>query len=491
MKTICRRLGLLVAALSVALAASARQPNVLLIFTDDHAQWAVGAYGNRDVRTPNIDRLAAEGMRFTQGFTKPVCSPSRAMLLTGQYSHRLGIPDYIPYGNPVHVDNGLPARTATIASILKGEGYRTGMVGKWHLGYGEKYYPQKFGFDSAEGYRYVAPRETIDNVGKVPFLVDGKSIARFKDDSRHTDILGDRVIEFLRDHAKQERESPSPFFLYFSLYRPHLPWNRVPEQDEAHYAGKPVSIPDIDQFKNVRATEDQLRELTRQYYANITCADRNIGRALDILDQTGLANKTVVIFIGDNGFQVGQNGLLGKGNARLLEVDKDGRILRNSTRANMFDDSVLVPFIIRWPGVVKPSSTSDKLVSTIDVLPTLSELAGVGRLPEVDGSSLLPILKGQSAGGWRDAYFDTYDMIYLGDGGEKPHMRMIRTQDAKLVLYQDENGQPLGAGSRHELFDLKADPGELSNLYGESSVKQNQQKLEARLRAWMLESGLE
>ncbi len=102
-------------------------PNVILIYTDDHAQWAVGAYGNEEVHTPNMDRLAADGMRFTQAFTKPVCSPSRAMVLTGQYSHRLGIPDYIPYGNPVHVDNGLPARTTTIASILKSVGYTTGL----------------------------------------------------------------------------------------------------------------------------------------------------------------------------------------------------------------------------------------------------------------------------------------------------------------------------------------------------------------------------
>jgi len=109
-------------------AISARQPNVLLIYTDDHAQWAVGAYGNKVVHTPNIDRLAAEGMRFRQAFTKPVCSPSRAMVLTGKYSHRLGIPDYIPYGNPVHVDNGLPAGTPTIASLLNSAGYRTGQV---------------------------------------------------------------------------------------------------------------------------------------------------------------------------------------------------------------------------------------------------------------------------------------------------------------------------------------------------------------------------
>ena len=125
-------------------------PNVLLIYTDDHAQWAVGAYGNEDVHTPTMDALAAEGMRFDRGFTKPVCSPSRAMVLTGLYSHRLGIPDFIPHGNPVVSGNGLPSGTPTIASVLKQSGYRTGLVGKWHLGYGEKYYPENFGFDDGQ-----------------------------------------------------------------------------------------------------------------------------------------------------------------------------------------------------------------------------------------------------------------------------------------------------------------------------------------------------
>ena len=212
---------------------SPRRPNLLLIYTDDHAQWAVGAYGNPEVHTPNIDRLAAEGVRFTQAFTKPVCSPSRAMVLTGQYSHRLGIPDYIPYGNPVHVDNGLPAETPTIASVLKTVGYATGLVGKWHLGYGEKYDPQQFGFDTAEGYRYIAPGKRYDLGGQIPYLVDGQEQERFGKSSivasDCTTILADRAIDFLAS------QPPKPFFLFLSFYRPHLAWLPVPEEDLAHY----------------------------------------------------------------------------------------------------------------------------------------------------------------------------------------------------------------------------------------------------------------
>ncbi len=239
-------------------------------------------------------------------------------------------------------------------------------------------------------------------------------------------------------------------------------------------------------------TKERLQELTRLYYANISCVDRNMGRLLDALDELDLSNNTIVIFIGDNGFMVGQHGLLGKGNARRLHVDERNRISRQrGTRANMFDDSVLVPFIIRWPGVVKPGTTSDALVSTIDVFPTLAEIVDVKAPPEVDGRSLLPLLKAEANTRWRDAYFDTYDMIYLGDDGEKPHMRMIRTDDWKLVLYHNENGSPLDAGSRHELFDLNADAGERVNLYNDPSVQSMRQQLETRLLDWMRGTNVE
>ena len=167
-----------------------------------------------------------------------------------------------------------------------------------------------------------------------------------------------------------------------------------------------------------------------------------MGRVLDALDELGLAANTIVIFIGDNGFMVGQHGLLGKGNARYLHVDERGRISRErGTRANMFDDSVLVPFIVRWPGVVQAGHDQRRA----GVHHRHSPHRGRGHRnripPQVDGRSLLPLLQGEPDVAWRDAYCDTYDMIYLGDNGEKPHMRMIRTDDWKLVLYHDENGQ--------------------------------------------------
>jgi len=455
-------------------AETSQRPNVLLIYTDDHAQWAVGAYGNEEVHTPNMDRLAADGMRFTQAFTKPVCSPSRAMLLAGQYSHRLGIPDYIPYGNPVHVDNGLPAGTTTIASLLKSVGYTTGLVGKWHLGYGEKYYPQRFGFDHAEGYRYVAPGKHYNNVGQIPFLLDGEEVERFRNDPRHTDVLADQAIRFIR----MNRETP--FFLYLSIYLPHLPWQFVPDEDLAHYKDRPLKIPDIAQFANATLGAAELRELMRLYYANISCADRNLGRVLAALDELGLSEDTIVIFIGDNGFNVGHHGLLGKGNAQILGI--------NQRRPNMFDHSVLVPFIVRWPGVVEPGTSSKALVSTIDVLPTLIDITGAEEREQLqlDGRSMLPLLQGQPGVKWRDAWFDTYDMIYL----EQSPMRMIRTDHWKLILHLSADGRRVTNGRRNELFNLENDPQELNNLYGSPSVAIVRQKLEDRLWAWMRTAGV-
>jgi hypothetical protein len=268
----------------------APRPNVLLIYTDDHSQWAVGSYGNQEVHTPHMDQLVADGMQFTRGFTKAVCSPSRAMVLTGLYSHRVGIPDFIPHGNPVVSGNGLPPGTSTIATVLKQAGYRTGLIGKWHLGYGENFYPQKFGFDVADGFRYIAPDKEIRSVGKIPFLLDGKEVPRFRYDKQHTDILTDRAIKFIENRGEQ------PFFLYLSIYLPHLPWEAIPDEDRKHYEGKKLIVPNLSRQPEEAISEDDLRELMRSYYANISCADRNIGRVLSTLDSLDLTKNTLVFF---------------------------------------------------------------------------------------------------------------------------------------------------------------------------------------------------
>ena len=409
------------------------------------------------------------------------------MLLTGLYSHRINIPDYIPHHNPVYVDNGLPAGTPTIASVLREAGYVTGLVGKWHLGYGEKYYPKHFGFDYAEGYPHLPHDNNGMKAWEIPTIINGEQVNRFRNDPQHTDILADLAIDFIR------AQSQKPFFLFLSIYMPHQPWYAIPDTDRVQYQNQALTVPDQSSFPDINVSNEKLQDLTRQYYSCITCADRNIGRVLNTLDDQGIADETIVIFIGDNGFMVGQHGLLGKGNAAFLSVDNLGKVNRDlGRRPNMFDESVLVPFIIRWPGVVQPGTTNNALVSTIDILPTLMNITGLSDSDlQVDGSSLYPMLQGKTNNTWRTAYCDTYDMINNGNDGEKPYMRMIRTDDWKLILYQDENGQPLDNGNRHELFNLKADPNELNNLYGLEFYSKAQDKLAAQLYEWMDESEVE
>lgn len=463
-------------------------PNVIIIYTDDQAQWAMGAYGNEDIYTPNMDRLAAEGMRFTRGFSKPVCSPSRVMLLTGCFSHRFNVPDYIQPES----ERGLTKGTPTIATLLKSKGYTTGLFGKWHLGYGENFYPELFGFDVAEGFRYEAPGQEW-GAAEMLTPINGeyfKFIKEFRSNPLTTDILVQRAINFI--HTNQEK----PFFLYLATHLPHLPWHPVPECDEDVYRDKPLSVPDTSTFTGITGEtvkNSTLQRATREYYACVTNVDRNIGKLLDVLDKEDLTDNTVVILIGDNGFMIGHHGLFGKGNARNMYVNDKGSYggREHGTRPNMFDNSILVPFVVRWPGVVSPGSSNDAMVSTIDVLPTLTEFNGINTQQMlIDGKSMLPLFREEQNPEWRSDYFDTYDMIHLGDNGEKPFMRMIRTDDWKFVLYHDENGNPLDSGARHELYDLQSDPDEHTNVYGKEAVSEIQEELFNKLKKWMQENKL-
>ena len=310
----------------------------------------------------------------------------------------------------------------------------------------------------------------------MPSIVDGKEVFGFRN-QQQTDILTDRAIHFVRRHREK------PFFLFFNPFVTHQGyWSTVPDEDLARYRDKPLTVPDLSPFPEAKMTEEELRRLMRVYYGAITCADRNLGRLLAALDDLSLARNTMFIFMADNGMNLGQHGLIGKGNASVLGSKPP------IYRPNMFDHSVLVPFIVRWPGVVKAGAASDAFVSTIDILPTLMAEAGAGagQNPKLDGRSLLPLLKRERGVEWREAYSDTYDMIYL----DESHMRMIRTDRWKLVLHFDADGRPQDGGKHHELFDLQSDPEELVNLYGQPSVAEIQERLDEQLHVWMRGTGV-
>lgn len=436
--------------------AEGAKPNILFIYTDDQARWSVGAYGNRECVTPNMDRLAREGMLFTQAYTKPVCSPSRATLLTGRYSHRVGVHDFIQRD----ILNGLSQDTTTIAEVLRDAGYETGLIGKWHLGHKQEHFPTNHGFNYFMGFHDggISPLN--------PTMYKDGEQREFE--GYCANLIADDAIDFINENQNR------PFALFYFTRAPHKAYLPVPEEDMANYEDKPLTLPKVDGLP-----PERLEQITREYYASVTQVDRNIGRLLETLEQLDLQAKTMVVFTSDNGYNVGHHGgLEGKGNGM--------QIANPLRRPNMWDTSIMVPLIVRWPSVVQPGTVCNRLVSLMDFFPTFLHMLELERreLP-LDGLSLLPLLQGREAVPWRDALYDAYDMhAYTRYRGSEDSMRMIRTHDWKLVLH-------LKKPNAHELYDLLHDPDELRNVFGSPETKEIQQDLDRRLRAWMKQNDAE
>jgi uncharacterized sulfatase len=389
----------------------------------------MGAYGNRDIKTHHLDRLAWHGAIFQNAFTvTPVCSPSRAALMTGRYPSELGIADWIdPRKEP---DLGLPAAAITWPELLKGFGYVTMLAGKWHLGTRDEFHPTRQGFDMFFGFR-DGSNQPIDPV----LEVDGQ-IRQLA--GSLPDLLVDEGLTFIDRHRNQ------PFLLSIHFRAPHAPYAPVPEQDSAPYRTLDPKIPDVPGLPTAR-----VKQLYREYYASVGSVDRNVGRLLERLETAGLARRTVVIFTSDHGYMIGHHGLWHKGNAAWLVEGKSG------IRPNMFDDAIRVPLLICWPGVIAPGTKINRVVSNLDLFPTILELAGLG-LPknlEIRGRSLVPLLRGQEPASWDDTLFGQYDMHHY----QVARMRMIRTLEWKLVRHFEP-------ASEDELYHLAKDPGETRNL---------------------------
>ncbi|MDO8544032.1 MAG: sulfatase-like hydrolase/transferase [Opitutaceae bacterium] len=444
---------LLALLLMPASAQTPRRPNIVLVNTDDQPSWWVGAYGNKEIHTPNMDRLAKDGMLFKTAVSVPVCSPSRAMLLTGRYNHQVGIDDFINDDEVIGLPNGSP----TFARILRDAGYVTGIVGKWHLGKETEFWPTLRGFDYWAGFTNTWRSRDPELI-----LKRGNNEEEKKKIPGFTlDILTDHAMEFLRENREK------PFLLYVAYGAPHMGKMPQPPEDMAVYQGKKFTLPDYRRFPEATAyPEESLQERYVANYTPVTSVDRNLGRLLEELRKLGLENNTVVIFTSDNGYCLGRHGLMSKGNARFLGT--------TIARPNMFDDSIVVPFIVRWPGVVRPGSVCEEIVSHLDVFPTLMDLAGLdpGAVSAAEGFSIVPLLREQSRV-WRDAVFLLYDMKFHAVA----HMRMIRTRGWKLIHhYENER--------LHELYDLRNDPGELKNLHGQPAVRDTQHFLSRRLKEW-------
>lgn len=391
-------------------------PNFLVILTDDQGYGDVSTYHPSDVRTPQIDQLASEGMLFTNMRANcTVCSPSRAALLTGRYADRVGVPGVIrthPENSWGYFDPAVP----TLANELKAAGYHTGIVGKWHLGLESPNTPNERGFDFFHGFLGDMMESYTHH------LRHGNNYLRLNsqviDPPGHaTELFTDWASDYLKERAK----AGQPFFLYLAYNAPHFPIE-----------------PPAEWLERVRQRAPQLDEKRAKDVAFVEHLDHCIGRVLKTLQETGLQQQTLVAFTSDNGGSLphGQNN----------DPWRDGK-------QSHYDGGLRVPFMVRWPEHVRPGSRSDYVGLHFDLFPTLLELAGRPRSKELDAVSLVPILRGETISTPRDLYFVRREggLEY----GGKSYEALIRG-DWKLM-----RNSPFGP---LELYHLKSDPQETMNL---------------------------
>jgi arylsulfatase A-like enzyme len=473
------------------------RPNILFIFSDDHASQAIGAYDSTFARTPRLDRLASEGMRFQHCLcTNSLCGPSRAVVLTGKYSHLNGFVD-----NRSRFDGS----QLTFPKLLQKAGYQTAIIGKWHL------VSDPTGFDHWE----VLPGQ--GEYYNPEFLTTGGEV---KYTGYVTDIITDRALDWLGN----QRDKSKPFLLMCHHKAPHREWQPGPKYLHMFdgvtfpepptlfddYAGRASPAreqemtiarnmtlnydlkimpepgdngPDARSWKRQhdRLNDEQRKAWDEAYRARteafrtgkltgpdlvrwkyqqymqdylrcIASVDENVGRLLDYLDQAGLANNTVVIYSADQGFYTGEHGWFDK--------------------RWMYEESLRMPLIVRWPGTIRPGSVDEHLASNLDFAETFLNIAGVPAPAEMQGQSLVPLLKGASPADWRQAFY--YHYYEYPRPHHVPPQFGARTDRYKLIYY------PLT--DEWELFDLAKDPHEMHSVYGEPAYADTSGQLKVELK---------
>ncbi len=411
------------------------RPNIVVILADDLGATDLGVTGSRFYETPNIDRLAAGGVRFSTAYSAcTVCSPTRASLLTGKYPARLHLTDWIAGHVRPKAKLRVPAwiqqlgtEEVTLAKALKAMGYATGAVGKWHLG-GEDFRAQLHGFDvSIAGTPKGQPPSYVSPY-KIPTLPDGPKGEYL------TDRLAEEASKFIRDHKDK------PFFLYLPHFAVHTPLQAKQEL--------------VDRYKGKADAASAQKNVI--YAAMLQSLDEAVGRVLATLEEAGLTKKTLVVFTSDNG--------------GLLPVTSNLGL--RAGKGSAYEGGVRVPAIASWPGRFPGGRVLDVPMITPDWFPTLLDVAGVrwDGIPGVDGVSLLPLLKGAAAPAARTLY---WHYPHYHPGGATPH-GALREGDWRLVEFFEDG--------RAELYDLKGDPSEQKDLAAEQPGKLKE--LREKLAAW-------
>lgn len=477
---------LLISCLMQVLSFAQQKPNIVIILSDDHAFQAISAYGGRLAQTPNIDRIARQGVIFKRAYvTNSICGPSRAVILTGKYSHKNGFKD--------NENSRFNGSQHSFAKQLQAGGYQTAWIGKWHL----ETKPQGFDF-----WRILPGQGSYYNPD---FLMMDSSKQRFEG-------YATNVIEDMAEDWLNKRDTTKPFCLVIGHKATHRAWE-PDTTDLGRYDNVQFPLPDnfYDPYTNRQAatvqdmtiaktmrmdydlkmpdtgglrrntgrmnnaqrtrynayydsiaadlqrrhlsgnalTEWKYQRYMRDYLSTAAALDRNIGRTLDYLDQHGLSKNTIVIYLSDQGFYLGEHGWFDK--------------------RFMYEESFRTPMVMRYPGVIKPGTQSTEMVMNLDIAPTLLDAAGMAIPAEMQGQSVLPLFK---KGKGREAMY--YHYYENGEHSVSPHFG-IRTKRYKLIRFYEKV-------DTWELYDLERDPQEMHNLYGQKGYEKITADLKAALK---------
>lgn len=414
--------------------AAEKRPNFVFVLADDLGWRDLGCYGSTFYETPNLDRLAVTGMRFTQAYAACcVCSPTRASIMTGKYPARLHLTDYIPGArrgklNPAPYLHELPLAEVTLAEALREAGYATAFVGKWHLG-ARGFYPEDQGFDVNAGGCEKGSPPSYFSPYHIPTLADGPPGEYL------TDRLTDEAVRFIEGAAGQ------PFLLYLSHYAVHNPQQAKPEMVE-RYRRKAEKLT-FDGPDFLPEGQRQARQIQNQpvYAAMIESLDQSVGRVLGKLAELGLADNTVVFFTSDNG------GL------STSEGSPTSNVPLRAGKGWHYEGGVREPLLVRWPGVTPPGSVCEEPLISTDYYPTILEMAGLAARPEqhIDAQSLAPLLRG----GTRPQRPLFWHYPHYGNQGCSPG-GVVRVGDFKLIEWFEDD--------RIELFNVRDDLGEWHDL---------------------------
>lgn len=448
-----------------------KKPNILFIVADDMGAWALGADDNANSFTPELDKLAKHGALFTNAFSvSAVCSPSRAALITGRYPSETNVLDVIPQESKKELDTSL----TLWPELLREYGYQTALVGKWHLGEATEAFPENRGYSKFSGFLHGGL------LSKDPVVrIEGK-------DSVYTekytpDVLADLTMGYINEF----KDKPWAISLHF--WAPHantrFPKNFLPPYEDRSWL--PMQDQDLDYLKHLKLelpepnfpnlNIERSERMMREYLSSVHSLDRNVGRVLSYLKELELDKNTIVIFTSDHGYMMGHHGLWHKGNGRwLTKNEKDPTGFYSNNRPNMFDNSLRVPFIVKWPKEIKSGTIVSETVTFLDCFPTVLEMTGVNRPSDLilRGKSFMPLFNKESKD-WDNVFYGQYKSL-----------RCIQTSDWKYIM-DNENF------ARNELYHLAKDPSEHFNLIdsNQKNVIANKKKLKKLLLDKMKEIG--